>query len=177
MLTIIVTCTRGRWDRVGDNEKGDDEEGPSGMDMDEAHIIVQVTSISKTARTNTKRMRVISKIINSVPSPRKPSVVLEELVVMLKDVHTSDLIYGVVFPMRYFYRLASINPESDQAWMDTGSEDVQGFKDLTPIILVMDHEEDRQREDIYLIMSLRAWLRGQETGEEGRERLSRPDDD
>ena len=103
------------------------------------------------------------------------SVVLEELVAMVKDVHTSDLIYEVVFPMRYFYRLASINPESDQAWMDAGAEeDVQGY--LTPIILVLgtDHEQDRQRGDIYFIMSLGAWLRGQETGEEGKERLNSP---
>ena len=35
------------WDGVEDNEKGNKGEGSSGEDMDEAHIILQVTLISK----------------------------------------------------------------------------------------------------------------------------------
>ena len=40
------------------------------MDTVEAHIIVQVISISKTARKFTKRTRITSKSINSIPSLR-----------------------------------------------------------------------------------------------------------
>jgi hypothetical protein len=46
-----------------------------------------------------------------IETGHKPYVVLEELVVMVKDVHSSALLDKVVFPLRYLYRLASINPE------------------------------------------------------------------
>ena len=49
------------WDWVDDNEKGDKDEGSSGEDTDEAHIILQVTPISKTARTNTEWTPISSK--------------------------------------------------------------------------------------------------------------------
>jgi len=49
--------------------KGDKGEGSRGEDTDEAHIILQVMSMSKAARTNTKRTR-ITKSTDSVPSPR-----------------------------------------------------------------------------------------------------------
>ena len=53
------------WDGVDNNEKGDKDERSRGEDTDETHIILQVTSMSKAARTNTKRTR-ITKSIDSV---------------------------------------------------------------------------------------------------------------
>lgn len=57
--------------------------------------------------------------------------VVEELVVMVKDVLTSDLIYDVVFPMRCLYRLASIN-------LASGGRCIRGlqkiFKETAPLI-------------------------------------------
>ena len=53
------------WDVVDNNEKGDKDERSRGEDTDETHIILQVTSMSKAARTNTKRTR-ITKSIDSV---------------------------------------------------------------------------------------------------------------
>jgi hypothetical protein len=51
---------------VDDNEKGNKDEGSSGEDTDEAHIILQVMSVSKTARTNTERTRITSKWLRIV---------------------------------------------------------------------------------------------------------------
>jgi hypothetical protein len=72
-------------------------------------------------------------------------VVLAELVAIVKDVQTSNLIDEVVFPLRYLHRLAS---DKD---VDANEGPKKTFKDFKPIVLVrqLDYEEGRQKEEIF----------------------------
>jgi hypothetical protein len=90
------------------------------------------------------------KLLPCIWTGYKPSVVLEELVAMMKDVHTSDLIRGCV-SHEIFVSLGEYQRRI-RAWMHTGAEeDVQGYKYLNRIVLSpqTDYEERRRREDIF----------------------------